>query len=228
MKKIKVGVFGAGGRMGKEICQILETKGNCHLFYPVIRGEVLDAKKISAVDVWIDFSNPEAFPELLKIAKKHNTPIVCGTTGFSAKEYVLMKKYSKDIPILWSSNMSLGIAVLNQAIKSLSAVAHFDFQVEEFHHIRKKDKPSGTAITLQNNLKKVVKKELPEPLAIRGGGIFGIHKVFAMSEEEIITFEHNALNRTVFARGAILAAEWIVNKKAGIYEIGDVFFGGQK
>jgi 4-hydroxy-tetrahydrodipicolinate reductase len=69
--------------------------------------------------------------KVLKLAAKHKTPVVCGTTGFTTKEKNLLTKYSKDIPVLWSSNMSLGVAVLNEALKSLAAISHFDFQIEE-------------------------------------------------------------------------------------------------
>lgn len=226
MKKLKVGLVGAGGRMGKEISQVIEQSPSCELFYPLHRDEKVDDKKAAKVDVWIDFSSPEAFASVLKMAAKHKTPVVCGTTGFTAKEKSLLAKYSKELPLLWSSNMSLGVAVLNEALKSLAAISHFDYQIEEIHHNRKKDKPSGTAITLQENLEKAVGKKLPEPLAIRGGGVFGVHKIFAMSDEEVLTFEHSALNRTVFAKGAVMAAQWLAGqKKAGLYQIRDVLFG---
>ncbi|MDG0814876.1 4-hydroxy-tetrahydrodipicolinate reductase [Bdellovibrio svalbardensis] len=225
MKKLKIGLVGAGGRMGKEIASVLEQGADCELFYPLLRDEKVDPKKASKVDVWIDFSTPEAFAGVLKMAAKYNTPVVCGTTGFTAKEKALLKKYGSKIPLLWASNMSMGVAVLNEALKSLSAISNFDFQIEEIHHNRKKDKPSGTAITLQENLVKAVGKTIPEPLAIRGGGVFGVHKIFAMSDEEVLTFEHSALNRTVFAKGAVRAASWLAKQKPGLYQIRDVLFG---
>lgn len=226
MKKLKVGLVGGNGRMGKEISAVIAAHPNLDLFYSLGRDTKIDAKVISQVDVWIDFSSPHALGEVLKLAAKHKTPVVCGTTGFTTKEKNLLTKYSKDIPVLWSSNMSLGVAVLNEALKSLAAISHFDFQIEELHHNRKKDKPSGTAITLQENLEKAVGKKCPEPVAIRGGGIFGIHKVYSMSDEEVLTFEHTALNRTVFAKGAVQAAEWLAKqKKPGLYQIRDVLFG---
>lgn len=228
MKKIKVGLVGASGRMGKEIAQVIEANPRCELFYPYDRAQKWDAKKAAAVNVWIDFSSPEALKDVLKRAAENKTPVVCGTTGFSKKEKDLLTQYGKKIPVLWSSNMSLGVAVLNEALKSLSAISHFDFQIEEIHHNRKKDKPSGTAITLQENLEKAVGKKLPEPLAIRGGGVFGVHKVYSLSDEEVLMFEHSALNRTVFAKGAVQAAEWLVKQKAGLYQIRDVLFGKQK
>ncbi|WP_413943734.1 4-hydroxy-tetrahydrodipicolinate reductase [Bdellovibrio sp. HCB-162] len=228
MKKIKVGLVGSSGRMGKEIIQVIENSAGCEVFYPFGRNDKWDAKKAKAVDVWIDFSSPDALKDVLKRAAENKTPVVCGTTGFTKKEKDLLEQYAKKIPVLWSSNMSLGVAVLNEALKSLAAISHFDFQIEEIHHNRKKDKPSGTAITLQENLEKAVNKKLPEPLAIRGGGVFGVHKIYSMSDEEVLTFEHSALNRTVFAKGAVQAAEWLVKQKPGLYQIRDVLFGKQK
>jgi 4-hydroxy-tetrahydrodipicolinate reductase len=225
VKKIKVGLVGASGRMGKEIVQVLHASSNCDHYYSMSREKV-DPKAAAQVDVWIDFSSPEALSDVLKMAAKYKKPVVCGTTGFTTKEKNLLAKYSKEIPVLWSSNMSLGVAVLNEALKSLAAISHFDFQIEELHHNRKKDKPSGTAITLQENLENAVGKKCPEPVAIRGGGIFGIHKIYSMSDEEVLTFEHTALNRTVFAKGAVQAAQWLAKqKKPGLYQIRDVLFG---
>lgn len=226
MKKLKVGLVGGNGRMGKEISAVISANPNTDLFYSLGRDSKIDAKVASQVDVWIDFSSPQALGSVLKLAAKHKTPVVCGTTGFTAKEKNLLTKYGKEIPVLWSSNMSLGVAVLNEALKSLAAISHFDFQIEELHHNRKKDKPSGTAITLQENLEKAVGKKCPEPVAIRGGGIFGVHKIYSMSDEEVLTFEHTALNRTVFAKGAVQAATWLAKqKKPGLYQIRDVLFG---
>lgn len=228
MKKIKIGLMGSAGRMGQEITTVINANPRCELSYAPLRGEKWDAKKAAAVDVWIDFSSPEALKDVLKRATENKTPVVCGTTGFSKKEKELLKQYSKKIPVLWSSNMSLGVAVLNEALKAFSAISHFDFQIEEIHHNRKKDRPSGTALTLQENLEKAVDKKLPEALAIRGGGVFGVHKIFAMSDEEVLTFEHTALNRTVFAKGSVQAAEWLAKQKPGLYQIRDVLFGKSK
>lgn len=229
MKKIKVGLVGASGRMGQELVKVVQENPRCELFYPLDRDEKWDAKKAALVDVWIDFSSPGALKGLLQKAAEAKTPVVCGTTGFTKKEQDLLSQYGEKIPLLWSSNMSMGVAVLSEALKSLAAISHFDFQIEEIHHNRKKDKPSGTAITLQENLEKVVNKKLPDVVSIRGGGVFGIHKVYSMSDEEVLVFEHNALNRTVFAKGAVQAAEWLVKqKKPGLYQMRDVLFGKKK
>jgi Dihydrodipicolinate reductase len=228
MKKIKVGLVGAHGRMGQEIAKVIEANKNCELTISIGRGDKIDTAAAKSLDVWIDFSAPDVFADVLKVADKNKTPVVCGTTGFTAKEKALLKKYSAKIPLLWASNMSMGVAVLNEALKVFSAVSGFDFQVEEFHHNKKKDKPSGTAITIQENLEAVVGKKLPEPLAIRGGGIYGVHKIYAMSDEEVLMFEHSALNRAVFAKGAVTAALFLAKQKPGLYTIRDVLYGKQK
>ena len=119
-------------------------------------------------------------------------------------------------PIIWSA------AILTESLKVLGLLKGADFQIEEFHHIRKVDKPSGTALWLQEALEKVVGKTLNPALAIRGGGIFGVHRVHAMCEEETLTFEHQALNRKVFARGALAAAQWLKSQCPGQYQMADV------
>lgn len=97
------------------------------------------------------------------------------------------------------------------------------FKLKKSTTIKKKDKPSGTALTLQTALTKIVNKKLETPLSIRGGGVFGIHRVFAMGPEETLLFEHQALDRKVFARGALLAAKWLVNQRPGLYSMDDIF-----
>ncbi len=226
MKKIKIGVVGASGRMGQEITKIISGLKEAEVFFAVTRDVNINDAKSKSVDVWIDFSSLEMLPEVLKVAAKNTTPVVCGTTGLTAKDKALLKKYSEKLPLLWSSNMSMGIAILNEALKVFEAVKNFDFQIEEVHHNKKKDSPSGTAVTLQENLEQAVGRKLPAPLSIRGGGVFGDHSVMAISDEEFIKFEHRALNRTVFAKGAVRAALWLAKqKKPGLYAISDVLFG---
>lgn len=225
MKKIKIGLLGATGRMGQEIARLLEDTKGVQLILSVGSKTKVDSDKAQSVDVWIDFSTPEVLEKALQTAVKNKQAYVCGTTGLSEKQKKSLEKAGKQIPVLWSPNMSLGVAVLNEALKVLGGLPRFDFQIEEIHHIHKKDKPSGTALTLQQNLEKAVGRKLPEPLSIRGGGVFGVHKIFALSPEEVITFEHTALNRTVFARGAVQAAQWIAEQKPGFYTMKDCLFG---
>lgn len=210
--------------MGKEISQLLATSSDLELHYAVQRTTAWDESRASEVDVWIDFSLPEAFEAMLQRVKSTGKPLVSGTTGLSAEQLLKLKQLAENQPVLWASNMSLGVAVLSEALKALSALSDFDFQIEEIHHHRKKDKPSGTAITLQENLKRAVQKDLPEPVAIRGGGVFGEHKIYALGEEEVLTFSHSALNRTVFAKGAVRAASWIIHQKSGYYSVANMLF----
>ena len=151
-----------------------------------------------------------------------------GVTGLTSEQKGELVKASGVTPIFWAPNMSLGVAVVARMLNEFSKLEGFDFQIEELHHTRKKDKPSGTALFLQDKLKKAVSAVVPEPMAIRGGGIFGIHRVWAMGEEETITLEHNAMNRRVFARGAFKAAKWILQQKSGLYSMDDVLTSSGK
>lgn len=231
---VKIAVIGAGGRMGQEITKVIQQTKGLEAFVAVSRTQVdgyahsvndLKDPMLARANILIDFSSVELFDRVLELAVKLKKPLVCGVTGITEAQKKKLKLASTKIPILWSSNMSLGVAVLKEALTSFSALHGFDFQIEEFHHNKKKDNPSGTAITLQETLTSVVKTSVPAPIGIRGGGIFGVHKVWAMSDEETLCFEHQALNRTVFARGAVRCASWLVKKKKpGMYSMSEVLF----
>lgn len=224
----KILIFGASGRMGQEIAEIIGEQKSLKLAYQVDKkksGDIVTLDSVSAknVDVVIDFSHADAVENIIKFCVSEKRPLVSGTTGLSKETKSKLQKASSTIPIMWSPNMSLGIAVLNKAIQSLAALDEFDFQIEEIHHSKKKDAPSGTAILLQETLEKTVQRKPQGPLSIRGGGVFGIHRIFAMGEEETLMFEHVALNRRVFARGAVKAAEKLAVKKPGFYQLADLF-----
>lgn len=233
MKKLRIGVFGASGRMGQELLGLIESDLHFEAAVGVSFSQDVQGYRISArslndhlateADVWIDFSQPAGVGQILKMCTKWKTPLISGTTGISAEQKTSFKKAAKDIPILWSANMSLGIVALKKAMESLSALEGFDFQIEEIHHKMKRDKPSGTALNLQEKLIEVTQNQkIPEPISIRGGGVFGVHKIFALSNDEVITFEHQALNRKIFARGALWAAQKIVSKPNGFYQMEDL------
>ncbi len=232
MKHMRVAVIGISGRMGREIvalapelaakivCGVAKTdedkKSNVAIFTNIAE---LDAK---ALDVVIDFSLPQLTREVVQWCAEKKKPLVCGVTGLTAKDQKAIDQAASRVPLLWAPNMSLGIAVLAKMLEEFRRLQNFDFQVEEFHHSQKKDRPSGTAVFLQDKLKSVVAKTLPEPVAIRGGGVFGTHRVFAFGEEETLTLEHTAMNRRVFARGALQAAKWLCHQGPGRYQIVDV------
>jgi 4-hydroxy-tetrahydrodipicolinate reductase len=232
MKKIKIAVVGAHGRMGQEISKALASHDICQALLGIDRSgkaagfsksaTTLKKEDFKDIDVVIDFSSKENFKKVVQFCAENKLPLVSGTTGVDAKDLKTLKIAGKKIPVLWSPNMSLGVAVLTSALSALAAISDFDFQIEEFHHNKKKDNPSGTAISLQKALETAVNKKCPAPIGIRGGGIFGIHKVYAMDEDEVLVFEHTALNRTVFARGAIKVADWICKQTPGVYQMKDV------
>lgn len=232
MKRLNLGLLGASGKMGKAV-QSLAVDFDFNLFIAVSRQtcddfvfsvtklQDIENDILEQVDVWIDFSSSQGLLELIKHTRQFKTPIISGTTGLPAVATKKLHKESTIRPIFWASNMSIGVWILRQAMKSLKSAVHFDFDIDETHHNQKKDNPSGTARTLHEDLKKIVHKQVSLSRGKRLGGIYGIHKVTAASQSEVITFEHTALNRTVFAEGAIKAARWIVNQKKGYYSMGD-------
>ena len=215
--------------MGAEIIQLAQEDKSLKIVGGLGRGQSKFIKVSTGfpksskqIDVVIDFTLPPFFSKTLAWCKKNGVPLVSGTTGLTQKQFKDIKSASESIPILWAPNMSLGVAVANEMVKCFQYFSQADFQIEELHHNKKLDKPSGTAKFLQTTLRKSIAKKVPQPLAIRGGGIYGIHKVYGMTDEEIVTVEHTALNRAVFARGALTAAKWINQQGPGEYHIANI------
>ncbi len=209
--KIKVALVGENGKMSGALSELM----------------IADPKRWMQVtgfedaDVVIDFSSPSGLRETLKALEKNPRPLVSGTTGLGAAEDRLLKKYSAKAPTLWSANTSLGVSVLRRALRQMAILDGFDFQIEEIHHTQKKDSPSGTAKVLQSELAKVIKVAPPAPVAIRAGGVAGVHKVWAFGSDEWLCFEHVSQNRKVFAVGALKISRWIVDQKPGLYSMDD-------
>lgn len=235
---INVGLFGGSGKMGKAIEQMLplmKTKNKLIPFLFIGKETsplfAITAKKIDNVesdilkdvDVWIEFTSPEGLAELLRATEKFQTPIVSGSTGLTEKDFSRLKKSSSKRKLFWASNMSPGLWAFRQAMKGLSHIANFDFAIDEIHHTQKKDNPSGTAKTLHGDLQKITNKNIPAPIGHRIGGVFGVHTLYAASSNEVITMQHQALNRTVFAEGSLLAADWLTQQKSGLYSMDDMF-----
>jgi 4-hydroxy-tetrahydrodipicolinate reductase len=227
---LRVCVVGAGGRVGSELLGLIKQSKSMVASFGVghrAQGFEKNLESISlvaseSIDIVVDFSSPELFEKTIQYCIDHKIPLVSGTTGLSEVHHQKIKEAASVIPVLWAPNMSLGIAVLKNALKVFKATKDFDFQIEEWHHRHKKDRPSGTALFLQKELEAVIGRACPPPMVMRGGGIFGVHKVYAASDEEIIQFEHTAINRTVFARGALVAASWLISKSKGLYTMDDV------
>ena len=194
-------------------------------------------------NVIIDFTVPKSTLEILKIATKLKKRVVIGTTGFSKKEESLIKKYSKKIPILKAGNMSLGVNLLMYLteIASRSLGNNFLSKVYEVHHKHKIDYPSGTALMLGKGIadgknknfynlvgkKYLNKKSFPYAKkinfnSIRRGEVIGEHEVRFSSGKEIIKLNHESFDRALYSEGALIAAAWLMSKKAGLYSMRDL------
>ena len=208
-----------------------------------VRPDLNTENAFKKANVIIDFTIPKCTLEVLKIASKLKKRVVIGTTGFSKKEENLIKKYSKKISILKAGNMSLGINLLMYLteIASKSLGNNFLSKIFEVHHKHKKDHPSGTALMLgkgialgkNKDLSKIIgkkyfnKKSFPFGKkinfnSIRKGEIIGEHEIKFSSGKEIITLNHEAFDRTLYSDGALTAAKWLTNKRAGLYSMRDL------
>jgi 4-hydroxy-tetrahydrodipicolinate reductase len=235
MKKIKLGLFGGSGKMGRAVEQSVAQFSQLEPFLfvgketsPVFSLSVADLSNteseiLNDVDVWIDFTSGKGLLSLLKATETQKTPVVSGSTGFEGDDFKTVQNTAKKRALFWASNMSPGLWAFRQALKGLNSIPYFDFAIEEIHHTQKKDNPSGTAKTLHSDLEKVVNKKINTPVGYRLGGVFGIHTVMAASTNEVITLQHQALNRNVFAEGALKAACAMAEKKPGLYSMDDIF-----
>lgn len=193
--------------------------------------------------VIIDFTSKSASLIHIKEAALSNVPIVIGSTGFSDEDIKIIEGYGKDIPIVLSGNMSLGINVLLNIVYDASKYLglNYDCEIIETHHRKKKDAPSGTAKMLAEAVAKQRKVDLKESgvygrcgdigerrkdeigiFSVRAGDIIGEHKIIFAGNEEVIEFTHKAISRNNFARGAIKAADWLSEKNKGFYDMRDV------
>lgn len=192
-------------------------------------------------DVVIDFTRPEATLALLPICQRFNRPVMIGTTGFHDEAKVWINQAAKEIPIVLAANTSLGVNVLREACRlAARALSPEDWDVEifEIHHRRKVDAPSGTALLLgeaiaeaqQTDFEKRKtyphnKQRAPQEIGFssaRGGEIAGEHTVYFINDHERLEFTHRAQDRSIFARGAVRAAQWLAKQPAGLYDMSDV------
>lgn len=193
------------------------------------------------IDVVIDFSHFSKLNDLLDRCAERNYPLVIATTGYSGETLEKIVETSKKIPILLSSNTSLGINAINSILEKLvpRLEENFDIEIIEKHHNKKIDSPSGTAITLletiQNSLHEkydvvygregMAKREKKEigVHAVRGGTIVGEHTIIFAGEDEIIEISHKALSKKIFAVGALKCADFIIGKQPRLYTMTDIF-----
>ena len=244
---MKLILNGALGRMGRAVAALAADRG--HEIVAGVDIAVGDAAfpvytdwaDLPAVDAVIDFSNPSALEAELAYVTAHNLPLVLCTTGLSEEQMAAVRKAAEVVPVFFSGNMSLGVAVLSALTKKAAAVLGdtFDIEIVEMHHNQKLDAPSGTALMLADAAKaglnyepvytydrhtrrqKRDKKEIGIA-SLRGGSVVGEHSVYFAGEQEVITLSHSAGSRSVFAAGALTAAAFLQGKDAGLYSMADI------
>jgi 4-hydroxy-tetrahydrodipicolinate reductase len=254
MKKINLAISGCLGRMGQQL--VKSSKNNKNFKLAALTESKAISKRIAGIkldinteqafkktDVIIDFTVPNCTLDILKIASKLKKRVVIGTTGFNQKEEILIKKFSKKIPILKAGNMSLGVNLLMYLteIASKSLNEEYLSKIFEVHHKYKKDYPSGTALMLGKGIangknknlyslmgkKFLNKKSFPYGKkinfnSIRKDEIIGEHEVTFSSGKEIIKLNHEAFDRALYSDGALTAAKWLINKEPGLYSMRDL------
>jgi len=228
---MKVAILGYG-KMGKEIEKISLLRGH-ELIYKIDKES--QVKNIYDADVAINFSTPETAVQNITLGLKSSVPVVSGTTGWlSDLNKIKELSQEKNTSFLYSSNFSLGVNLFfelnNKLAEIMKKYNQYNLKIEEIHHTQKIDKPSGTAISLaediiQNgNYDRWTMDDKKNTINIdskRIDKVPGTHIVNYFSEIDSIEIKHTANNRKGFALGAVLAAEWIINKK-GIFKMSDV------
>ncbi len=248
---INVLLSGCNGKMGQVITRLAENfdglkiaagsdiNNNINNPYPVFT----DLRECNVkVDVIIDFSNPKAFGGLIEFAQQRKIPVIVCTTGLSSDQInVLKKEVSKNIPVFYSANMSLGVNLLIDLAKKAAKVleGQFDIEIVEKHHNQKIDAPSGTALAIaeainetledkceytydrHSRMKKRGKQEIGIH-AVRGGTIVGDHSVIFAGNDEIIEINHTATSKEIFGVGALKASLFLWDKAPGLYSMTDL------
>ena len=230
-------ICGANGAMGKLICGILgdEVVGKVSIDGENGVPRTFDDLGPLRADVVIDFSHHTAAPEVIRYAKAIGAAAVIGTTGHTPEEKALIQAAAKDIPVFYSGNMSLGIAVLCRLARE--AAGYFpdaDIEIVEVHHNRKVDAPSGTAHMLFEAIHQVrpnavehcgragegkrTKDEIGVS-SLRLGSVVSIHEVIIHTGTQCLTLKHEAVTRAMLADGAVDAARFMVGKPRGMYNM---------
>ena len=237
---MKILLNGAQGRMGQAVAAAAKDQG-------IIIGAAIDvggnaAASIGQCDAVIDFSFREATKALLELAVAHRKPIVIGTTGHSAQEKQALQGLAAQVPCVWAGNYSVGVNLLFALVRRAARVLGpgYDTEVIEMHHRFKKDAPSGTAERLleilleERALGREALRHGREGLvgerpaaeigvhALRGGDNVGEHTVMFAGLGERLELTHRATDRSIFARGAVRAALWVINQPPGLYDMQDV------
>lgn len=211
---MKIGIVGYKGRMGKEIKDLFEEKNHEFVWGYDKDGEYFQENP----QIIIDFSLPEVFEKTEDYVKKFNVPLIIGTTGLQDEQIESLKALAKNVPVVQSYNFSIGIQLFLKMVDLLKdKIDGWDVEIVETHHRFKKDKPSGTAKMIKENLDKDV------PISsLRLGNVAGDHVLYMANLGEVLSISHRALSRRAFAEGVLKSAEFVINKKNGYFTFTDV------
>jgi 4-hydroxy-tetrahydrodipicolinate reductase len=251
--RIRLLIHGASGRMGRSLIASLTEHSQLHLVAAVASAPRSDLGALSvlppsqlvhapAFDVAVDFSAPSGLRALGDVCVARGAALVSGTTGLDEAAQDALTSWSSHIPVLWSANFSLGIALLTRLVRqAAAALPDWDCEVVEVHHQRKKDAPSGTALKLGESVAAARGVDLsavarhgregvsatrqPGEIgfhALRGGDVVGDHRVNFFAASEHIELAHHAASRDVFAHGALKAARWLARQRPGRYSLDDL------
>lgn len=224
-KLIRIALSGDRGRMGLSLQELIKKSTLLQVIARANRELSPNRWLPHEIDGVVDFSLPELFVQSLKWAVCHQKPFVSGTTGLSTKQKHSLKTASNTIPIFYSENMSGGIFLLTEWLSDLFDSSAHVF-IEDIHHKNKIDQPSGTALRLKCALPLFLRKKA-KIKSLRKGNAFGTHRLIVQSQEETLTLEHKALNRKLFARGALQALLFIMKQAPGFYGPADLWRGGR-
>lgn len=216
---MKIAIAGYKGRMGQMLCRELDSDAWPGMFFYCGTGRDDNPEKLFDADMVIDFTTPAATRKHVWLAAKHHKPIVIGTTGLSDADIAELHDAGRECPLLYSANMSIGINLLATLVEQAAAALgnSFDIQIAETHHNRKVDAPSGTALMLG----RATGRENIGYAVQRGGDVVGEHMVSFFGPGERLELGHRAHDRSLFAKGALRAAQWLKDRPYGFYTMRD-------
>lgn len=211
---MRYGIVGYSGRMGQELAALFAGKGHELVLSADKSGENVSAPP----QVVLDFSLPQALPVTLRLCRSHKSALVLGTTGLGEAEAGEVRRLAQTVPVIHSSNFGVGTNILAMILRDYSGLlAEWELEIEEAHHNKKIDAPSGTALMLM----RATGRTCPAH-SLRLGNLPGDHTAHFAMGDELLSFTHRAVSRSMFAAGALKAAEFAVNSAAGYYNFQDV------
>ena len=238
----RIAINGSKGKMGQALIEAINSSSQSDFGAGFDKGDNL-IDLISNFEVLIDFSRPEASLNALAVCKDAGRAMVIGTTGFTDSELELIGQASKEIPIVFAPNMSVGVNLTLKILETSAKVIGPDSSIEiiEAHHRYKVDSPSGTALKMGEVIANALGRDLSECAvygregieeprdmntigfsSIRGGDVVGEHTVAFFMDGERVEITHKASSRMIYANGAVRAANWLSDKSSGLYSMQDV------